>query len=225
MSSKPLFFGVRLLRLESLLEDMLSAEVSGRGAALFFGRVPEDGAELLPDEVVELLLGNGTALSSEYEAELLLDNGESLSSELEVVFSPGDIANLLSESGEEDGSPETGAVVPCDNGVETGRLSENGVELPWDDGAQLLSDNVGPGAGFFRRNLRREGAFTPEDSGAWTSLPVAVLRRRSFFCGRAESFWGEVERISGAGLAARLLFLLEDLFDSERCFLTPTSSC
>lgn len=144
---------------------MLPAEGSGWGAALFFERGPEDGAEFLPDEDAELLFGNGTALSSENEAELLLDNGESLSSELEVMLSPGDRAYLLSESGEEDGSFETGADVPCDNGVDATRPSENGVELPSGDEAELLSDNVGPGAGFFRRNLRREGAFAPEDSG------------------------------------------------------------
>lgn len=140
------------------------------------------------------------------------------------MFSPADGADLISESGEEDGSFVTGADVPCDNGVDAARPSENGVELPSDDEAELLSDSVGPGAGFFRRNLRREGAFTPEDSGAWTSLQVAVLRRRSFF-DRDESFWGEVERISGAGLAARLLPLRQDVFGSERCFLTPTSAC
>ena len=69
---------------------MLSAEVSGWGAALFFERGPEDGAELLRDEDAELVVGNGKAVSLEYEAELLLDNGESLSSELEAVFPSGD---------------------------------------------------------------------------------------------------------------------------------------
>lgn len=204
---------------------MLAAEVSGLGVALFFGRGPEDGAELLPDEATELLLGSGTSLSFENEAELLLDNGESLSSELEVVLSPGDRADLLSESGEEDGSFETEAVVPCENGVEAVRPSENGVELPWDDGAELPSDNVESVPGFFRRNLRREGPLPDEDPEVCASLLVAVLRRRGFFCGRVESFWGEVECISGAGLAARLLPLPEDVFGSERCFLTPTSAC
>ena len=73
---------------------------------------------------------------------------------------------MLSESGEEDWLSETGAVVPCDNGVEAGRPSDNGVELPSDDGAELPSDSAGTGPGFFRRNLRREGALHAEDSGA-----------------------------------------------------------
>lgn len=203
VSLKADFWGV-VLTLDLGAEDIPYGELYARGAALFFDCGSEYGAEFL--------LGNGATLFSEYEAELLVENGDSLSLEHEVVFPSGDGAELFSEK-EEDRFSDSGE----------DRSSEAGVGMPLNDGAELPSDNLECEPGLLKFNLMPDETEPDEDSGAWSSLPVVVSRKRAFFFGRSESCWAGVRRMSDAGLGERLALLDEDLVESERLFPTLAS--